>query len=175
MLHSVLRAIRRESIAWRAYPRRPSASATDATANDCIRDRIVAYVRAKQQPVSCGELRQRFVEKLGFRDQRVMAACLTEGILHYLNGILVHVDTISWDDESRLSSLVWLSDITAIKSAPERCLAGWTSSGNSMNQRSRLWPTALIGMSSLVAELLEKEKRIGVFGNRHNAFVFLIG
>jgi len=109
MLHSVLMRFAGESISRRLYPLLALTSADDVTAKDTIRDSIVAYVRAKQQPVSCGELRQRFVDKLGFSYQSVMAACLADGILRYLNGILVHVDTIGWVDHKQ-SQLVQMAE-----------------------------------------------------------------
>ena len=172
MLHSVLTRFAGESIAWRMYPLLTLATATDVTERDTICHRIVAYVRAKEQPVSCGELRQRFVEKLGFSEQSVMAASLADGILRYLNGIVVHIDVIGWDDDKHAQ----------LVNVAERYYNQQVSAGEAFARADLLLelhesdiPTLARGIDwtpSLVTELLEREKRIGVFGNKRNAIVF---
>ena len=73
MLHSVLIRFAGDVIATRLYPLLTFAIREDPTVRDTIRNRITAFVRDKQQPVSCEELRQRFVVKLGFSNESVMA------------------------------------------------------------------------------------------------------
>jgi hypothetical protein len=172
MLYSVLARFAGEFIAARMYPLLTLASREDATANDSIRSRIVAYVRDKRQPVSCEELRRRFVAKLGFSYQSVMAAASTDSILHYLNGILVHVDTIAWDADKQSQLL----DVA------ERYYTDQLRAGDVFARADLLLelhesdlPALAHGIDwtpILVAELLERDKRVRVFGNRRNAFLF---
>ncbi len=172
MLHSVLVRFASASISHCSYPLLTLVSTSDLTTKDTIRDSIVAYVRAKQQPVSCGELRQRFVDKLGFSYQSVMAACLTDGILHYLNGIVVHVDTIAWKDEKQ-SQLIRVAE----QYYSEQARAGevFARADVLLELHESELPHLAHGIDwtpILIAELLEKDKRVGVFGNRRIAFVF---
>jgi hypothetical protein len=171
MLHSVLSRFGGEFIAGHSYPLLTSASAEDATAKNTVRDRITAYLRDKQQPVSCGELRQRFVAKLGFSHQTVMAVASADKILHYLNGILVHADTIAWDTEKQ-SQLIKVAEqyyAAQVRAGDVFARADLLLELHELDQ-----PALAHGIDwtpILAAELLKKDKRVRVFGNRHNAFL----
>lgn len=159
-------------IATRLYPLLTLALPEDATARDTIRNRITGYVRDKQQPVSCEELRQRFVVKLGFSNQSVMAAASTDSVLHYLNGIVVHRDSIEWNADKQ-SQLV----ATAERYYAEQLRAGevFARADLLLGLHESDLPALTRGIDwtpLLLAELLAREQRVRVFGNRRNAFLF---
>jgi hypothetical protein len=132
---------------------------------------VIAFLRDKQQPVSCEELRQRFVGKLGFALSTVMAVSQADTVLHYLNGILVHADTIGWNAEKQAQLLG-----VANRYYHEQRQAGEVFARADLllelheDDLPRLdhgidWTGLLIG------ELLSAELGVRVFGNRRNALV----
>lgn len=172
MLHSVLSMFASESIASRPYPFLKLASADDATALGTIRGEVVAYIRNLNHPISCEELRQRFVKKRGFGLQTVMAAASAEGVVRYLSGIVVHLDTIGWEPAKQKQ----LVDVA------ERYYQGQVQAAELFARidmllelhESDLPPLrqGLCWTPTLIAELLDEEPRAGIFGNKKNALVF---
>lgn len=172
MLHSVLMRFAGDKIATHRYPLLALAAQEDATVKDTIRNRITAYVRDKQRPVSCEELRQRFVVKLGFSNQSVIVAVSTDDVLHYLNGIVVHRDTIAWNADKQAQIVV-----TAERYYAEQLRAGevFARADLLLELHESDLPALAHGIDwtpLLLAKLLGREHQVRVFGNRHNAFVF---
>jgi hypothetical protein len=171
MLHSVLVQFAGDVVASHSYPLLVPASSEDTAARRTIRDQVIAYIRKQQQPVSCEELRQRFVTKQGFNYQTVMAVASTDAVVRYLNGIVVHVDTLGWNT-SRQDQLVGLAE----RYYAEQVLAGgvFARADLLVELHEPDLPTLDHGVDwtpLLAAELLCREPRVSVFGNRRNAYV----
>ena len=173
MLHSVLVQSAGEVVASHSYPLLVPASSDDTAVRGTIRDQVIAYIRKKQQPVSCEELRQRFVTKQGFNYQTVMAVASTDAVVRYLNGMVVHVDTLGWNT-AKQQQLMELAG----RYYTEQVLAGgvFARADLLVELHEPDLPPLDHGVDwtpLLAAELLCREPRVSVFGNRRNTYVLV--
>ena len=172
MLHSVLRQFAKDIVGDRSYPLLELVSVDDTKARKSIRDRVSDYIRDKQRPVSIQELHQRFVKERGFSYAAVMAAALPAVVRRYRRGMLVHVDTIAWD-ASKQSQLLAIAE----RYYDEQIRAGAVFARADMlfelhEPKLPLLAHGVHWTPLLITSLLADERRVGIFGNRRNAFVF---
>jgi len=171
MLHSVLSLFAADTITVRSYPLLERPSSDEAMTRSTIRDKVAEFIRDKGRPVSCEELRKRFVSKLGFGNSTVMAVASTDLVVRYLNGIVVHRDTIEWSPDKQ-DALVRKAETYYTR----QVLAGGLFARADL--LLELHETELPPLGSgvawtpvLLADLLERDSKIAVFGNRQNAFI----
>lgn len=99
MLYYLLESFAPDRIQTAGYPIVLRKASTDATEIHGVRERVIQFIRQKREPVSCDEIRLRFVKKLGFRHNTVFGAMASDAIVRYLNGFLVHIDTLEWNPQ----------------------------------------------------------------------------
>ncbi|NLX96451.1 MAG: hypothetical protein GXY83_09765 [Rhodopirellula sp.] len=97
MLYYLLEFFAPKGLQTAGYPIVLRKVSTDTREVRGVRERVVHFIRQKREPVSCDEIRIRFVKKLGFKHRTVFAATKSDDVARYLNGFLVHIDTLDWN------------------------------------------------------------------------------
>jgi len=112
------------------------------------------------------------VKKLGFRQGTVLAVTASEKIVRYLNGVLLHLDTVGWkaDKQKELLKL-------AEADYGEQLRAGATFArvDHLLEVHESALPALANGIpwtATLLGELLSRDQRVSVVGNRRNAYIF---
>ena len=137
-----------------------------------IRERVVRFIRERREPVSCEDLRLRFVKKLGFRHATVLGVTASEAILRYLNGFLVHVETLGWNAEKQAELAKTAEAYYDLQVRAGGLLA---RVDRLLEMHETSLPALANGMTwtpTLLAALLARDARTPVVGTMENAFVF---
>jgi hypothetical protein len=74
MLYYLLESFGADRIQTAGYPIVVGTNSTDTGDLRGVRERVIQFIRQKREPVSCDEIRLRFVKKQGFRHNTVMGA-----------------------------------------------------------------------------------------------------
>jgi DNA-directed RNA polymerase alpha subunit len=172
MLYYLLDFYASDQVTGGRYPIILRKSQDDAGDVRGVRERVARFIREKHEPVSCEELRARFVSKLGFRHSAVMSVMVNPAIVRYLRGFLVHVDTIAWNDEkqAQLASVAETYYDAQVEAGAtfarvDYLLEVHESSLPALGNGVTWTPT-------LLGALLSRDTRTPVLGTSENAFVF---
>ena len=153
------------------YPQLRPISDKEAGASTIgLVNKVVAYIKGKKSFCSYQELQEVFVERLGYKENNIyMIASYKEDILRYMQGCLIHKDTIEWNElkQNQLENLASSYYQDALKTGkyfglikPLLELPHLPELGNGI-----YWT------SSLLADLLVNGGKFRVLGNAKNAFL----
>ena len=172
MLHSVLLRYGRKVFAESPFPVLTKRPAEDAAASNFVIDQVRAFLRDERRPVSRAELRKRFAARQGFSHGAVMNATSADAVLRHVPGMLVHLETLGWNADKQ-AQLVRLAE--QYYRNRQRAGDGFARADLLLKlHENDLPPLAgkVAWTALLLAELLGREPRLRIFGNKHNAFVF---
>lgn len=171
MLYYLLEFFAADRVQTAGYPIVLRKASTETAEVRGVRERVVQFIRQKREPVSCDELRLRFVKKLGFRHNTVFGALMSDSIVRYLNGFHVHVDTLEWNSEKGQE----------LRTIAEAYYDSQVSAGGAFARVDHLleihecsFPVLGNGVAwtpTLLATMLSRDARTPVVGPMENAYV----
>jgi len=172
MLYHLLDFYASDQVTGGRYPIILRKSHDDVSDVRGVRERVARFIREKHEPVSCEELRTRFVSKLGFRHNAVMSVMVNPAIVRYLRGFLVHVDTIAWNDEkqAQLASLAETYYDAQLEAGTTFARVDYL-----LEEYESSLPALCNGVTwtpTLLGAMLSRDPRTPVVGTSENAFVF---
>ena len=100
LLFSILQLYASDRLEAKNYPQIRSITYMDTKRKSILGD-IAEYIRRKRSFCTRQELRQYFVEGLGYSEQLGYLVGFKEGIYQYLEQCLIHKETIEWNDEKQ--------------------------------------------------------------------------
>lgn len=172
MLYSLLRLNFSDDLRLTNYPmvRIANISSSKNTSRGVIAE-VVHYVKQKKAPCSYDELESKFVETLGYNQRNVYAAAMTDELVRFGKGSLVHIDTLGWNgnkqhsiEEQAQSALIEARQVGKCYALTDRLLDYY--------QLPEL-ANGIVWTHTLLSQMLVRGGRFGVIGIARNAFVAL--
>lgn len=132
---------------------------------------IINYIKNKNAPCGYAELNRYFVAELGYSGNSIYNICTTNVILKYSEGVLVHIDSLEWSQESQ----IYLEELAS------QYINNRLASGKVFGLVSDFYeyyhiklpdlPSDIHWTSTLIGELLVRGDKFHVVGPAKNAFV----
>ncbi len=136
-----------------------------------VASEVIQYVLEKNAPCGFGELYQRFVDELGYKQNSVYNIHFNRQILRYSEGVVIHVETLGWTDEKQ----------DTLEKLASNYLNGRLSAGKLFGLITDLYeyhfdklpglPDHICWTSTLIGELLANGGKYRILGTSRNAFV----
>ena len=173
LLFSLIQFLNFDQFDLSIYPQiRIADIATDKNRAAGIASEIINYICEKALPCSFAELYQYFVDELGYKQNSVHNILYTyRSILRYSEGVIVHLETLGWT-ENRQAALEMLAASHLNNRENANKPYGLVSYlYDYMYDKLPELPVYIPWTSTLVGELLSRNRRYRIIGTSRNAFV----
>ncbi len=169
MLYSVMQHFTEDFFSIRSYPSLARNHDSQEKSQLSIKRRILDFIRDFEKPCPYEVLEERFVEKLGYKEQQVYSVSHDGNICIYHPGCVIHKQTLEWD-ESKQQELERLALKIYQSAARAGRYFGRISNLLESSTMPKL-PSGLYWSHTMIADLLAKGKRFLIFGNSREAFL----
>jgi hypothetical protein len=135
-----------------------------------VPDLVAHWLRDRDRPCSLVELKQHFVEGMGFGEQSVHAATNQQRIARYSTGAVVHLDVIGWNpDKQRCLEAIAVEQYSAARARGNLC----ATASELLEQRDDELPAVgrLVWTRTLVSTLLHRGTTCVFPGTAKDAYV----
>ena len=169
MLYSVLRK-HNDNLLLDRYPLIRFASDEEKVKKRTISQLIVKYVKEKETYCTAKEIEAHFVEKLGYdKSNTYVALNSLPQIITYSKGCFVHIDALGWTEEKQAQFEAVCNRIYQ-KARKAGTLYGLIENVVEATDLPSLG-NQMYWTESIAAELITKQNRFLLIGNKRNAFV----
>lgn len=171
MLFSVLQNFASDTLDCAGYPTVRLQDAQEGGAWRGVVGEVEAYLQAQKRPCSTDEISEEFVDRLGYRPTTVFSIQYRGNVFRYLEGCLVHRETMGWDahKQSRVAEIL-RETCREARAAGERYAE---IERIIESQEDRLPPLAhgLPWTETLLADLTSRSDEFLLLGSARNALV----
>ena len=132
---------------------------------------VITYILSKKGPCRFTELYEHYVDGLGYENRSVYNVQYDKNILHYSEGMIVHLASLGWSAERQIE----LESIAA-SHLNDRAIAGKAFGLAShlyeyMFEHLPQLPEQILWTPTLIVELLSQGGNYRIIGTQRNAFV----
>lgn len=132
---------------------------------------IVDYIYEKGTYCSLTELFSHFVDKLGYKQLSVYNAQHHERIVRYSDGVIVHIDTLAWNEENQAALELLASTHLNDRENAGKPYGLISHLYEYMHDQLPKIPSQFSWTQTLVGELLTRKEEYRILGIQRNAYV----
>lgn len=132
---------------------------------------VIQYVREKDTPCSFAELYQHFVDGLGYKQMSIYNIQLYTEIVRCSEGVIVHVETLGWNDEKQDSLEKLAGSYYSDRLKAGKLFGLITDLYEYHFDKLSGLPDHICWTATLIGELLAKGGKYRIVGSSRNAFV----